>query len=81
MSNWMEPDYYYDIPERKCSSCEECEKKESNYQDYMGQIVGMLFGKEKLDLKKLNENLHDMCSEMDVRIPNKEIQSLNIVTQ
>ncbi len=66
-------DVYYELP--NCPCCEENMQKVDSAANFLEKIVEQLYGKEKLNLDKLDEDLEEICHYLGVKIRR---ESLNI---
>lgn len=61
-------DYYEDSyePENECRHCKKTDKSIAVAQEYLVEILEMLYSKNNLDIAKLDDVLGDLCHQLDV---------------
>ncbi len=68
--DYVEP--YYDIP-RECQACQDLESMIDVSREYIDSIVKMLYGSQRLDLLKMEDNIIELCHAFGVVMPMNEL--------
>lgn len=72
MRDYCAPDWWYEPdvePEYTCYACDEKDKQIEFIADQMTAVIGLLYGKEKLDVAVLEDHLDEICHALDLKLP------------
>ncbi len=72
MRQFYKPDSWYeqDIEqEHICNVCTDKSKDLEHMTDHMTGVIEMLYGKGKIDLGRLEDNLSEVCAVLGIKLP------------